>query len=503
MDRVVPDDPLEAASGVDDLPRVGLGVVGLLQVLAVLQALVEARAAAHDRLRDQLRDPIARAVVESEHAGGVAGRRARRHLAEGDDLRDRLAAVLVGHVTDHALTAADREVDVDVRHRPAGGVQEALEQEVVLERVDVGDAEAVGDDRAGRGATARTDRDAVLLRVADEVPDDQEVRGEAHLLDHAELELEPGDGLGRRRVAVAAAQAFGGDAAEHLLGLGPVRRRKARQQQLAEGDLDVAALGDLERVRNRLRPGRERLVHLLRGLQVELVRVEAQLRRLERRLRLHAEQCGVIAVVLAAQVVHVRGPDERPAELAGDPGDPLVGLVLLGDAVDLELEVDVLGAEDLQQVVDVGTGVVGAVLDEAPAESRGETAGQGDHALRVTLEQARVDVRLAARETLQKTCRAELDQVLEAGLVRGQQRQVVALPLRLLLDLPDVVDEVGLEAHDRLDPVLAARLEELDRSVHHAVVGEAQRRHPELGRARRHRVDLVGAVEQRVFAVDV
>ena len=118
---------------------VGLGVVGLAQVLAVLEALVEARAAAHDRLRDQLGDAVAGAVVEAEHAGGVAGRGARRHLAEGDDLRDRLAAVLLGDVADHALAAADREVDVDVRHRLAGRVEEALEEQVVGERVEVGD----------------------------------------------------------------------------------------------------------------------------------------------------------------------------------------------------------------------------------------------------------------------------------------------------------------------------------------------------------------------------
>jgi len=68
------------------------------------------------------------------------------------------------------------------------------------------------------------------------------------------------------------------------------------------------------------------------------------------------------------------------------------------------------------------------------------------------------------------------------------------------------LDLVTREEFDTQTQVLVrtrARLEELDRSVHHTVVGEAQRRHPELGRARRHRVDLVGAIEQRVFAVDV
>jgi hypothetical protein len=75
---------------------------------------------------------------------------------------------------------------------------------------------------------------------------------------------------------------------------------------------------------------------------------------------------------------------------------------------------------------------------------------------------------------------------------------VVALhpPLR-----PAVVDQIGLEPEDRLDVVLAAGLVVLDRTVHHPVVGEPQRGHVELGRPRRHRLDLAGAIEQRVLAV--
>ena len=82
------------------------------------------------------------------------------------------------------------------------------------------------------------------------------------------------------------------------------------------------------------------------------------------RLGLHAQQRRVVVVVLAAQVVHVAGADERAADLARDPHDPLVGLVLLGDAVLLDLEVDVLGAEDLDQVVDVRARLGVAALDE-------------------------------------------------------------------------------------------------------------------------------------------
>ena len=107
----------------------------------------------------------------------VADDSARLHRPERDDLRDVLAAVLARHVLDHFAAPALAEIDVDVRQRDALGVEEALEDEVVLDRIDVGDPQAVGDEAAGRRSAARPDRNALLARVADEVPDDQEVPG--------------------------------------------------------------------------------------------------------------------------------------------------------------------------------------------------------------------------------------------------------------------------------------------------------------------------------------
>ena len=100
------------------------------------------------------------------------------------------------HVLDHFAAALEAEVDVDVGHRHALGIQEALEQEIELERADVGDAQRVRDERARRGSAARADRDPPVARRVDEVGDDEEVAGIAGLGDDAELVVEA---LARRR----------------------------------------------------------------------------------------------------------------------------------------------------------------------------------------------------------------------------------------------------------------------------------------------------------------
>ena len=102
------------------------------------------------KIRNQLRERVGFGRRESERAAYVLYGRARLERSERDDLPNRVAAVFFAHVVDHLASPLHAEVHVDVRHRHALRIQEALEQEVELERADVGDAERVRDDGAGR-----------------------------------------------------------------------------------------------------------------------------------------------------------------------------------------------------------------------------------------------------------------------------------------------------------------------------------------------------------------
>ena len=264
----------------------------------------------------------------------------------------------------------------------------------------------------------------------------------------------------------------------------------------------MAALGDLQRAGDRLRPLGESGDHFAAVAQVELVGVEGQLGRGDRALGLHAQQRRVMVVVLATQVVHVAGADQAAAELARDLDDALVALVLRREAVLLQLEVNVVGAEHVAQVIGMRARIVLAVVEQALTEARGQTAGERDHALGVALDQTHVDRRLAALQPVEKAGRGELDEVAIARVVGGEQRQVVALgPARPTRRV--VVDEVDLTADDRLDAVLVAGLVQLDGAVHDAVIGQSEGRLAELRGALGERFDLACAVEQRVLGVDV
>ena len=108
-------------------------------------------ALAHHVGRQRLGDAVGDGEPVVEHAGGVLDRGLGLEPAEGGDLGDPVGAVLLGDVGDHLAAAVVVEVDVEVGHRRALGVEEALEEQSVLERAQVGDAQGVGRDRAGAG----------------------------------------------------------------------------------------------------------------------------------------------------------------------------------------------------------------------------------------------------------------------------------------------------------------------------------------------------------------
>ena len=86
-------------------------------------------------------------------------------------------------VVDHLTAPVHAEIDVDIGHRNALGIQKALKQQLVLQGINVGDSQRIGDQRAGGRSAARTYGNVVFPCVADEVPDDQEIARKLHLLD--------------------------------------------------------------------------------------------------------------------------------------------------------------------------------------------------------------------------------------------------------------------------------------------------------------------------------
>ena len=388
---------VERAVADDDAGGVGRGVaVEAFELLRdvdqardrrILVAQMLERGIAVDRLlqgdgigrvvRHHLAEPVDLAVGHLQHAADVAQDGARLQRAEGDDLGDAVAAVFLLDVADHLVAAVFAEVDVEVRHRHALGIEEALEQQAAAQRIEIGDGERPGDDRAGAGAAAGTDRNALRLRPLDEVGDDQEVAGEAHLLDDAELELEAlaiglgglgagrGIHLGLVDMRLQPALQPLGRAQAQLLGLGaPGGDGEGRQDRLALRRHEGAAAGDDERVVDRLRQVGEQGAHLGGGLEVVLGRQAAALLLADIGAAGDAEQRVVRLEHGAVGEEGVVGGDQRQVVGIGEIDQALLDARLRRQAVAHQLDVEAAGEQ-------APSGAAGSSRRHRPGRRRG------------------------------------------------------------------------------------------------------------------------------------
>ena len=108
--------------------------------------------------------------------------------------------------------------------------------------------QAIGHDRPRRRAPAGTGPDPVLVSKADQVPDDEEVGGEPHLVDDLELVLDPLPHLLREWVPVALLGAL----IDELFQVGDLGLAggdgELRQEDVAELEVHRGPLGHPQRV---------------------------------------------------------------------------------------------------------------------------------------------------------------------------------------------------------------------------------------------------------------
>src|SRR6185437_420197 len=206
---------------------------------------------------------------------------ARLQRAECDDLRHLVAAVALLHVADHLVATVLAEIDIEIRHRYAFGIEEALEQQAEANRIEIGDGERVRDERAGARTTARTNRYALFLRPLDEVGNDQEIAGVFHAGNDAELKVEAFaifvDGVAgsnARRFEPPFESGFGSAAqfARLIECLAIITDREARKNGLVRARPERTALGDLYRRCNRLRQIGKKINHFGAALKAMLGR---------------------------------------------------------------------------------------------------------------------------------------------------------------------------------------------------------------------------------------
>ena len=438
-------------------------------------------------------------IGEIQHPSHVAHGGPRRHGAKSDDLRHMVLAVLPRHIVDDLTAPRLAEVHVDIGHTDPLRVEEAFKIQAVFHRVDVGDVEAVGHHGPRRRASARSHGDLLASGVGDKIRHDEEIIHIAHFLDHGHLIFQTFP-VARRVVGIAlgiAVAAQLGKPAPAVIALGVL---EGRQMVLAKGELHVAPVGDFLRILNGLGLIGKQRTHFLLGFDVEFLGFKAHPVGLVHGLsHLDAHEHVLEIAVLPGQIVGVVGHHQRQARILGKAQDAAVDLLLLRQAVILQLQIKIPLAEDLRQLQRMGLGALVVSRPQSAGNPASQTGRQGDQALGMLPQQVQIHTGLDIK-TVQKALGDQIAEVFIARLVFAQQHQVLCLVVHAVNTVSHGAGRhIDLAADDGLDARRLGRAVKVNDAVHDAVVRDRHGGLSQLGSPFDQLSDAAGAVKQAVF----
>lgn len=456
------------------------------------------------KLRNELGDGVAEAVGKSECAAGIANRGARRHGSEGDNLRDVVIAIASPDIVQDIVTAIVGEVHINIGHGNTLRIEEPFEEQVILNRIHVGDAGQVGDEATGSASSSGSYDDAFSFRPVDEVLNDQEVGGETGFLDDAEFVFHARAML----ISDVCAEAFGKSRFAELsqidFGRFVVRHIEMRELCFAEPDSDVAAIGDSSCIFNGFGNVFEERCHVFRRTKREIEMAKREAIFVGDFFVVANAQENVLQVaVFGVDIVHVVCRDERNARFSRNLDESGIGdhLILIV-AMRLEFEEEIAFSKNRF----IAECRIASALFAAGDDKRGHFAGnrprERDDSFVIFQEEFLVDAGFVV-ESLNVRLGNDFHEILVAGLCFGEEDEI---------GTPTVFDRdatvhirchVDFRADNRLHVPFFRLDREFDRAIERGVVGESERGHAELLSAIKKRVDASGRREKAIVRVNV
>ena len=335
-------------------------------------------------------DAIHFPVRQVHGASHVLDRGLGGHGSKRNDLRDIRTPVFRGDVLDDVATTPLAEIDVDIRHRDAFGIEKAFEQQIVLERIDVRDLERVAYQAAGGRSSAGSNGNSLRSRVTNEIPDDQEVACVAHLLNHANFVGQArfifGQSFSQQALLGArfedwhaGRKTFPHDRLEMAIDRTALGNLKFGKRILHGIDFDVAAPGNRHGALQRVRNFAEDLRHFLRRLEEELVGGKFHAMRIAHRLAgLNAEQDFLSVRIGVCQIVAIVRGDEGNSGFTREADDFRIDALFDFQSLILDFQKKVSLAENIAEAVSGFAGLVGTLFHQIFGDRAFQTRGQRD-----------------------------------------------------------------------------------------------------------------------------
>ena len=195
------------------------------------------------------------------------------------------------------------------------------------------------------------------------------------------------------------------------------------------------------------------------------------------------------------------GHNQGKPRLSCQAADPLIHRFLGLDAVVLQLQKEIVLAENIRKLQSIGFRSVIVVLHQTPGDGTCQAGGQGDEAPGMPAQQSQVHSGLSV-EAPQESGGYQAGQIGVALHILAQKDQMI----RLVVDAVDMVlhtpgRNVDLTADDGLHPGCLGGFIKIDDAVHNAVIRDCNGSLPHGFDCFNKLVYAAGAVKETVFGM--
>ena len=424
---------------------------------------------------------------------------------ESSDLGDPVRSVFCRDVVDDLLPALIAEVDIEVGHGDPFRIQEPLEYQVVLDRVDIGDGHAIGDQGTGPGTASGSYGNPVLFCPEDEVPHNEEIPCESHADNDIQFVVKPFlQFFGNLWIPFC--QTFLGDMPEILVGIFEFRWYficRQHRSRLVYGE--VAPLGDPNGILDCLGNPIEESGHGVRALHIEFHRIETHAVLVVLLLVRSYTKDNIVRIGIGIfDIVDIIGRHDGQPEFPGQFDDLWIDLLLFRQTMVLQFQIVPVVVENrgVEQCALLCSLVI--VVGQQLGDLSGETRREADESFVMFGQQLVADpgfVIIAFRVG----DRIEYHEVLVALFIHGYQDQMVVAATTHGGRLCRMGFGVHIEftPYNRVYPLCFASFVELEDTEHVSMVGNGQVLHPILFRFRDITVDRCCSIKKRIIGVVV
>ena len=487
MGRGIGIQPLQRQSDFQQCRHARLGAGRLAQFRLALDGFLQGDGLCRV-LRDQLGQLIDLSQRQFEDAADIAQDTACQKRTEGDDLRHPVLAIAPAHIGDDLIAPVLAEIDVEIGHRHALGIEKALEQQAETQGIEIGNGQGIGHKRASTGAAARPHRNALRLGELDEIGHDQEIAGKIHRHDDVELKCQalaivvPRQSRCRRMGGETRFQSAPGLRAQfrHLVDERTAGRCEIRENRFPGARAESAAMRDFHRVGTSLRHVGEQPLHLRPALEPMLGRELASIAGTDKAALGYADERVMGLKIAGFGEKRFIGGDERQALPIGKIDKLRLGIARGLQAVALQFDIEPILKQRFQPL-QPGSRHIRPAIGQGAVKRAGRAAGQGNQPGAAALQTRDCEMRRVACFRIQPCARGNPHQIGIAFVILGEQNYAGAASPGQFGARPHAgtvaKSQSELQADDRLYAVLRQLFGKFQRAEQIVSIGDGQGGH--------------------------